>query len=257
MNFRFLLMTGCLLILLSSCSNHIYAPALYHQDIAYQPKPASYDTAKSATYFSGGMNFYTDPSWQNMLVSGQFNLSQGYVFDHVNLAYGSFGVLGDYEKGTSSGDLPEEKFSDKFFGAAGARASVNLFTNYERMDFRYLGIEAAYSHEFGDYVDFRQNIKNIPGYHVDTRTDLVTLGLTSEVIFHNIRNPRIQNGIRLFIGGTFGDNTFSREYFSHKYLQPSFLATVFPKVSYFLKFNQCFATIEAGQQVFLRFGYSF
>jgi len=256
MNFRFLLLIACILILFSSCSNHIYAPALYHQDIAYQPKPASYDTAKSATYISAGLNYYTDPSWQNMLVSGQFNLSRGHVFNHVNLAYGAFGILGDYEKDTGDG-LPQERFTDKFFGAAGARASINLFTNYERMDFRYLGIEAAYSHEFGDYADFRRNISNLPGYHVDARTELMTVGLTSEVIFHNIRNPHISNGIRVFIGGTFGDNAFSRKYFSHKYLQPAFLATVFPKISYFLKFNQCFATIEAGQQVFLRFGYGF
>ncbi|MGZ3752541.1 MAG: hypothetical protein ACXVB0_08475 [Mucilaginibacter sp.] len=246
----------CLGTLFSACSNHTYAPALFHQDIAYQPKPASYDSVKTASYISGGINFYTDPTWADMLVSSQFNYSRGHVFNNFNIAYGAFGILGDYEHGSSSSPAPNN-FTDKFFGAVGTRASANLFTSYERMDFRYLGIEMAYSHEFGSYANFRQTVSTLPGYNVDTRTDLLTMGLTSEVIFHNIKNTNIQNGIRLFIGGTFGNDAFNEKYLSHRYIEPGIFNTIFPKVSYFLKVNHFFSTIEAGKQVFLRAGYSF
>src|SRR6202012_1285125 len=102
-------------------------------------------------------------------------VSRGYVFNNFNLAYGAFGVVGDYEKGTEDSNYPNN-FTDKFFGAVGGRFSANLFTTYDRMDFRYLGVEMAYSHEFGSYANFRKTVSTLPGYHVDARTDLLTLG---------------------------------------------------------------------------------
>ncbi|HVS92908.1 MAG TPA: hypothetical protein VHE59_12785 [Mucilaginibacter sp.] len=245
------------ILALNSCSNHTYAPALYHQDIAYMPKPASFDTAKSATYFSGGLNTYLDPTWTKaMLASGQVNVSQGYVFNHFNLAYGAFGELGDFSKGTSSDDKPDEKWSDKFFGAVGARLSANLFTSYERMDTRFIGFEAAYSHEFGSCSDFRKAVSHLPGYHADTRTDLFSVGLTSEFLFHNIGDIHFQNGLRFFVGETFGNDTFNEKYLTHDDVAPHF-GPVYFKVSYFLKIHQFFATIEAGEQVMLRAGVEF
>lgn len=235
----------------------MYAPALFHQDIAYQPKPMSSDTAKTANYLSCGLNYYTDPTWQDMLVSAQFNLSRGHTFNNVNIAYGVFGVMGDFDKGSSSGDLPAEKFTDKFFAAVGARASANLFTTYERMDFRYLGIEAAYSDELGDYADFRKSVSNVPGYHIDPRTQLVTIGLTSEVIFHNQNNINIQNGIRFFIGRTLGSDEFNQEHLQHTDLEPRVFNTFFPKMAYYLKVKNFIGTIEAGKQIFIRAGVSF
>jgi hypothetical protein len=257
MNLKSLISAGCLLALINACSNHIYTPALFHQDIAYQPKPMSFDTVKSATYISGGINFYTDPTWIDMLISGQVNYSRGYVYQNINLAYGAFAVLGDFDKGSSSDDYRTENFTDKFFGAGGIRASANLFTTYDRVDFRYLGIEAAYSHEFGAYANFRQDFSKVSGYHIDARTDLLTIGLTTEIVFHNINDKNMQNGLRLFIGGTFGNNSFNQSYLNHSYLEPDIFNTIFPKVSYFIKFNKYFATVEGGKQVFLRFGYKF
>lgn len=243
---KYLIAVFALLIIFSSCSNHTYAPALFHQDIAYQPKPASYDTAKSATYISMGVNYSLDPTWTAFLASGQFNISRGHVFNKLNLAYGVFGELGNFDEG---------KFRP--FGAYGARASANLFNTYDRMDFRYLGVEMAYSNEFGSYANYRQSLSSLPGYHIDARTNLFTMGLTSEVIFHTVKDKNISNGLRFFLGYTFGDNTFNEKYLTHTYIEPDFFETVFPKVSYYLKVNKFIATIEAGKQIFLRAGYSF
>src|ERR1700688_4457154 len=136
MNIKTLLILFFIAIIFTSCS-HVYEPALYHQDIVYQPKPTSFDTAKTANYISAGLNAYTNSQLSDFLVSGQFNLSRGYVFDNFNLAYGAFGVFGDYQNGAISKGDPNY-FTDKFFGAVGGRASANLFVTSGRADIRYL-----------------------------------------------------------------------------------------------------------------------
>jgi hypothetical protein len=242
-------------LLLTSCSK-VYSPALYHQDIAYQPKPASFDTAKTATYFSGGINFYSNPNLADLVVSTQFNVSRGYVFDHFNLAYGAFGVLGDYQNGAINSGEPNY-FTDKFFSAIGGRASVNAYVNSGRVDFRYIGMEVAYSHEFGDYANFRNAINGQPDFYADTRTDLFTIGLTTEVIFHNIDNVGFQHGIRGFLGTTLGHNPLDDTFYAGETPSDRLFRNIFPKVSYFIKFKHYFATFEVGSNIFARFGFKF
>jgi hypothetical protein len=239
------------MLFFSACSK-FYSPALFQQDIAYQPKPASFDKNKSATYLSGGVNLYSNPDLADFIESTQFNVSKGHVFDHFNLAYGAFGVLGDYQNGAISKGDPYY-FDNKFFGAYGGRMSFNTFVTNGRADFRFLGVEAVYSHEFGDYADFRRAVSNQPNFYADTRTDLFTIGLTTEVIFHNRNNPDFQHGIRGFLGTTLGQNQNETDLFSQTYSS----GRIFPKVSYFIKFKNYFGTVEAGQNFFVRFGFKF
>jgi hypothetical protein len=234
---------------------------MYHQDIAYMPKPASFDSVKSASYASVAFDSYISPNFDDLLFSGQFNLSRANTFKNVNLAYGAFGVLGDYENYVIQPGQPYY-FNDKFFGAVGARLSANLYTNLGRTDFRYLGFEAAYSHEFGDYLNFRRSVQSVQGYYVDPRADLVTVGLTSEVLFHPINNSDIQHGIRLFLGYTFGfDDLATTKYYSYyneaQNGNVKVLSTLFPKASYFVKFKKYFCTAEIGENIFLRVGMKF
>ena len=245
----------CCVLLLSACS-HVYSPALYHQDIAYQPKPTSFDKENSATYVSAGLNTYTNSSLNDAVVSGQLNLSQGYVFDNFNVAYGAFGALGDYQSG-STDTKSASYFSDRYFGAVGGRASINAFVHSDRADFRFIGVEAAYSHEFGDYATLRQKLQNLGGYYVDPRTNLFSIGLTTEVIFHNRDNTDFQHGIRGFLGTTLGHNELDDTYYKDKTSTTKMLHDIFPKASYFIKYKDYFGTIEAGSAVFIRFGYKF
>jgi hypothetical protein len=252
---KILFLSCCVAALLTSCSK-VYSPALYHQDIAYQPKPASFDTAKSATYLSGGINLYSNPSLSDLAISTQFNLSQGHVFDHFNLAYGAFGVLGDYQNGAINNGQPNY-FNDKFFGAVGGRASVNAFTNLGRADFRYIGVEVAYSHEFGSYADFRNSVSGQPDFFADTRADLFTIGLTTEVIFHNVDNLGFQHGVRGFLGTTLGYNQLDNTAYVADTPEAKLFRNIFPKASYFIKFKHYFGTFEIGNSVFFRFGLKF
>jgi hypothetical protein len=241
--------------LFASCS-HVYTPALYHQDIAYQPKPASFDTAKAANYVSAGLDAYTNAHYNDFLVSGQFNLSRGYVFDNFNIAYGAFGIFGDYQNSAiNKGE--SNYFNDKFFGAVGGRFSANAFVTSGRTDFRFIGVEMAYSHEFGSFADFRQYLNTQPGYFVDPRTNLFTIGLTTEVYFHNINDSGIQHGIRGFLGTTFGYNELNTTFYTNETATDRMFRNIFPKVSYFIKIKDFFGTLEAGENFMIRFGYKF
>jgi hypothetical protein len=254
MRSKFLLPLCSLLSILSACS-HVYAPALYHQDIAYQPKPTSFDKSATATYASVGLNNYAGVNYTDFLTSGQVNLSQGIRFDNFNIAYGAFGVFGDYQYSGSKTDA--NYFSDKFFGAVGGRFSANAFVTDGNVDFRFIGVEMAYSHEFGDYANYRQELLNRGGYFVDPRTNLYTIGLTTEVIFHSMRNSGIQHGIRGFMGTTVGYNDLTDSYYHDETLGEEFFHKFFPKISYFITFKNYFATAEAGNNLFIRFGYKF
>lgn len=243
------------LILFSSCS-HIYEPALYHEDIAYLPKPTSFDSVKTSSYVSGGLNAYSNTNFNDFLVSGQVNLSRGYVFNHFNIAYGAFGVLGDYQSDQASTTAPNS-FKDKFFGAAGGRFSANAFVTSGRVDFRFIGVEAAYSHEFGSYADFRQYLSNQSGAFVDPRTDLFTVGLTTEVIFHNRNNTNFEHGFRGFFGTTLGSSELDRTFYTFDTSTSKFFRTFFPKLTYFIRYKNYFGTIDGGEDFFVRFGYRF
>jgi hypothetical protein len=263
MNFKALIPFCCLAVVFVSCS-HVYEPALYHQDIAYQPKPMSIDSAKSATYISVGLNNYTNSNSNDFLESLQINVSRGYVFKHFNLAYGAFGVAGDYQNSAIDAGKPNY-FTDKFFGAFGARASANAFVTTATTDFRYIGVEMAYSHEFGSYSDFRQYLNTQPGYYVDTRNDLFTVGLSTEVIYRSTGKHHVVHGFRGFFGTTLGYNNLNSEYYNNpnvtKNITPiltlSPIGNFFPKFSYFIKIKSFFGTAEIGNDFFLRFGYCF
>lgn len=255
MKIKILIPLGCLVLLMSACSR-VYSPALYHQDIAYQPKPTSFDTDKDASYISAGLNTYTNSSLNDAVVSGELNLSRGYVFDNFNLAYGAFGTFGDYQNGSSDKTKPYY-FGDKFFGAVGGRASANMFVHNDRADFRIIGVEAAYSHEFGDYAAYRQMVYGKPDFSVNPRVNLFTIGLTTEVIFHNQNNTEFQHGIRGFLGTTFGHNPINDDLYSDDTATARMFRNIFPKASYFIKYKDYFGTIEAGSAIFVRFGYKF
>jgi hypothetical protein len=248
----------CAALLFASCS-HIYEPALYHQDIVYQPKPTSFDTVKALTYISGGFDANTNSNFNDFLVSGQLNLSRGYVFNNFNLSYGAFGSIGQYESDQANKGAATY-FTNKYFEVLGGRFSANAFITSGRADIRFIGVEMAYSHEYGTYADFRKYLNAQQDNFVDTRTDLVTIGATSEVIFHNVNDKTVQNGIRVFYGTTLGDNA---AYVNPNANESPFSFTThsginfFAKASYFVTFKQVISSVEIGNGIFVRFGYKF
>jgi hypothetical protein len=251
-----LLSIACITCLAFASCTHVYSPALYHQDIAYQPKPMSMDTVRAANYVSLAYNSYSNVNYSDNIESGQLNISRAYVFKGWNLAYGAFGSFGDYEDGSNNKTTPDY-FTDKYFGAVGGRASANLYVNSGRADIRFLGVEMAYSHEFGPYADYRKSLAAEGGYYVDPRTDLFTVGLTSEVIFRTIRDNGFQHGIRVFLGTTLGHNDLDDTYYAGESSGEMRYNHIFPRASYFINFKNYFGTFEVGDGAMIRFGYKF
>ena len=189
---------------------NLYGPAMYSNDVSYQPKPMSSDSNDHAGYVSLSYLSAEAPNDNNsfdMITGELINIGQGYTFDNFNLSYGAFGGIGSYSNQTNKDATQPAYFNNKSFGNLGGRFSANAFVNSGHVDIRFMGIEMAYSHEFGDYADFRKSIRGQPNFFTDSRSDIVTIGGSSEVIWHGSRKQR-QYGFRLFLGRTIGDNAY-------------------------------------------------
>ncbi|WP_184546433.1 hypothetical protein [Mucilaginibacter sp. FT3.2] len=256
MKFKFYLPVMLLALVISSCSDHVYAPALRLADIAYMPKPLATDSAKAANYVSGGFGIAKSAHYNDVLTSGQLNLSRANTFNHINLAYGVFGVAGNYHNNElAPGD--RYYFNNKFFGVAGGRLSANYFIHRGSFDFRIIGFEAAYSNEFGNYSSFRKAIGNQDNYHADSRTDLFSMGATTEIVFRNRHN--YQFGLRGFIGGTFGSNSIYNRYTDGHALNTDRLPNGpgFATIAYFMQIKNFITVVELSSYAQIRVGYRF
>lgn len=191
-------------LLFCACNDHIYAPALYKSDIAYQYKPMSSDSVKNANYVSGAISIGRGVNQQDNVLIGHASFSRANTFQNFNVAYGGYGFFGNYQN-TSIPNYQPGYFTNKYLSGIGIRGSANVYTPSGRTDLRLLGIEASYSKEFGAYTGFREYAQSLPGFYTNANTGLLTAGLTSEIIWHNQRDLNTQYGYRLFIGSVFGN----------------------------------------------------
>ncbi|QKJ32554.1 hypothetical protein HQ865_23250 [Mucilaginibacter mali] len=258
-----LIIPSILLVLFcTSCSKHYYAPALYNHDVSYQPKPTSFDKVKSATYVSLGGGFNQAVDDNNSISFAEFNLSEGHVFDHANLSYGAFGFAGAIDNANHENEKSDPlSFASKSFAGVGGRASINMFNVIDNVNFRYFGIEANYSKEFGDFAAYRRAVQGLPDYHVSTRTEMFTLGATSEVIWHARNAVENQYALRLFLGKSLGSYSELKSTNSSDFKLPEF--PVYLTVSYFMQIKQLWGAAEltrtdiAVPGLRIRFGYKF
>ena len=245
-NHRLLLLL--ILPLLSSCSRHFYAPGLFNNDITYQPKPASFDTVKHAGYVSLGFGANEGVSSSSSVSFGEVNLSHAHVFNNVNLAYGAFGFIGAIDNSNYDNEKASDpvSFKSKEFGGYGGRLSINMFKVMGQTNFRYLGFEAAYSREFGDFAQFRRDVHNLPNYNTTTRTEMVTIGCTSEILWQAPGNPKNQFAFRLFIGKTLGDYSYLKNNSSDIFSNNN---EVYVAGSFFAKLNRFYGTAELTRNI--------
>jgi hypothetical protein len=213
--FKSCLSSGLILISFSSCvvkgpQIFTYGPPMYADDIAYQPKPISSDSVHHAAYVSASYSQGGPPNSKNSgddITMGQLNIGQGFTFNNFNLSYGAFGGIGSYHNQTNNNVGQPNYFTSKSFENLGGRFSINAFITSGNVDIRFIGFEMAYSHEYGDYAGYRESVTGQPNYFTDTQTQLVTMGASSEVIWHSSRAP-LQFGLRLFIGLPLGDGNY-------------------------------------------------
>jgi hypothetical protein len=207
--YQVLILAGCSFFI-TGCSQHYYAPILYNNNASYQPKPLSTDSNKSANYISGGLSFGAGADgFSDYFNMGQINIDRAYTFKHFSLAYGVFGAAGEYSNGTTYASEPND-FENKSFAALGAKLSFALtYPLNDHMDLRLPGLEFSYSKEFGDYLAFRDQVKDRPDYHVNNNNVIFMGGLTSELAWHGYSKLNIHYAVRFYVGTEFDNQDFS------------------------------------------------
>lgn len=231
---KFAILALFIALAFASCSKHFYAPALYNHDISYQPKPTSFDSSKTAAYVSLGAGFNQAVDIKNSISFAELDLSQGHAFNHVNLAYGAYGFIGAIDNSNHENELKDpHSFDSKGFAGIGGRASVNMFKVMDNVNFRYIGIEASYSKEYGSFAAFRREVQNVADYHASTRTEMFTIGGTSEVIWHARNATNYQYALRLFLGKSIGDYSNLRSTSNDDFKVPEF--PLYLSVGYFMQ----------------------
>lgn len=174
------------------------------------PKPLSFDSSHHASYVSASITSGNGAEPNNSgddVTRGELNFGQGFTGKNFNIAYNVFGTAGSYDNTTDATTNDSHYFNSKAFGAVGGRFSANTYITSGRVDIRIIGFEMAYSREFGAYANYRKSVTDTLNFYTNNRTQLVTIGGTSEVVWHS-HDPKIQFGFRLFIGHTFGDNAY-------------------------------------------------
>ena len=222
---------------------NLYGPALYSGDISYQPKPMSSDSNHHASYISlSYLSAYApnDLNSDDMVTMELINIGRAYTYDNFNLSYGAFGAIGRYSDQTNKDATQPTYFISKSFGNVGGRFSASAFVNSGHVDIRFIGVEMAYSHEFGDYADFRKSIAAQPNFFTNIRTDIVTIGGSSEVIWHASRHPS-QFGFRIFLGRTIGDNSYKNPAAPDQLYYPVINTVSF---AYFMQIRKVFFVYE-------------
>lgn len=250
-NLPFYIFSIIIIIVFTGCSNRIYLPPLLHNDISYLPKPMATDTSKKAQYFAACVTFDQGSAGQNdNIFIGQLNYSMAHTFNFINIACGAYGYGGSYSNNTYT---PADGFyfSNKSFFGVGGRASANVFIPTGRVDLRILGVELSYSKEFGDYLAYRQSVKDQPGFISDDRSALLTGGFTTEVIWHGVKNYSTQYGFRFFIGKNFGaPQSSARNNISGYY--PYETSYTFSSISYFLKIKRYYMVLDGSSGLQLK-----
>ena len=243
------------LFVLASCSKRYYNPAMYKNDIAYMPKPASFDSVKQAFYITGGLNTADGSNYDETITFGTLDVSSGHTFKSLNVAYGAFGFAGGVSRG-SNNSTDRYAFNSKSFYGAGARFSANLYEHQNNADIRYLGVEAVYSSEYGSYADYRKQVKGANNYYAITGTQLVTVGLTSEILWHTRWSNNTQYALRMFVGTKLGNHKYTDdiEDFDVKRLK-----TLYVNLGYFMQYKRFMGSLNLNffSSGSLRLGYKF
>lgn len=170
----------------AGCSSQ-YGPPMLGKQNFYMAKP-SYDTTNHNVNSYGGLELTSNSGYNNneTNVSLMPSYHRAHAFSFYDVAYGTFGYIGRY--GVSN--IPENNGGKLFYGA-GARASANFNWRINNFNWRVIGIEGAYSKEFGAYRQLRDdfdqsNNDSLLMFH--TQGNSAEFGLFTEFLFNEQGN---------------------------------------------------------------------
>lgn len=142
------------------------------------------------------------------------NIHKSVTGKYYNYYYGVGGAFGNY---TFTQGLEEniEAGEQKNFFNINSKAGINYTWTREKFDFRFIGLEVAYHHEFGSYQDKLKTLEN--AYEDDLsilifqEASMFSWNLYSEVVYKINKNNAVEFGI--FAGAIFlsSDQRVNRE----------------------------------------------
>lgn len=159
-------------------------------------------TYASLNYMTGGANH----QWHDGTWSFTGSLHRSHNFGIFQAYYGANGTLGAYKvqpyrTGGTTVNAPlvdRYAFDDstinarsgkKFFGAWGLAGSINIVVPFgKRSEWRMIGTELSWNHEFGKYLDFRKKLPAGAANIVDRNSNFFTFSIFTEVV------GRLNNG---------------------------------------------------------------
>lgn len=197
------------ILFLSSCTRYLFPSSAGH-DVVYQPKPMVADSVKSKFNITGGLAGTDGIHDEGNVTLGYLSLTQAHTFKDFNLSYGLLGYFGKVSKTYVSQNPKESNFVEippfnKSTSGLGIHTSIGYHITSDRgnTDYRIINWENAVTREFGEYLDFRNQLYGDLTYKrlmVSRNKLLWTTGLSTEIIFHHRKDKEIKHAFKLFLG---------------------------------------------------------
>ena len=253
------------ILLASSCSTpealvKRYKPSMISIGLTYMPKPSSFDSSATANYISGGFmqgiqasEGGTNPA-DDLINLGQLSFSRGHRFKNINYAYGADVFAGAYQNKSVESD-DQNYFKSKSVQGFELKGSVNFFKTYKTFDLRLIGLDLAYSKEYGDFAKLRQQMPTAEKVYVIPASGLFSAALNTEIICSEQFWKITRYGLRLSLKQTFGDLRY-RGMFNAYDINRSISGLTGSVAGYF-EIKNYFFIGEAGDGGRLNIGYKF
>lgn len=241
---------------LSSCTRYLF-PSIVGNDVVYQPKPMVADSVSSKFNITGGLASSDGIHDEGDVTLGYLSLTQAHTFKNFNFSYGLLGYFGKASKNYISENPKESGFVElppfnKSTSGLGIHTSIgyHMTSNRGNTDYRIINWENAVTREFGEYLDFRNQLYGDLTYKrlVVSRNKLLwTTGLSSEIIFHHRRDKDIKHAFKLFVGFSPNlDKSFDNKIKTANYaLNDSEVSRSNFQLTYFFSFKQFNLTSQA------------
>jgi hypothetical protein len=181
------------ILALSSCLTRHYGPGQYQNDIQNMIKSYSKDSVKSRFYASGEILSQSGAAGTGNSNSWLANVYYSNTIPHFNFSYGALAFTGNYAKGMA--DTLVKPNNKKFYGY-GFNGSTSFYLSGRNIDWRVIGADFVYTHESGEYLQFRRSVYRLPNVLSAPEADMFTYAIFTEFSWKPNRNFNI--GYKMF-----------------------------------------------------------
>lgn len=197
-----LIILCCVAFFLGSCKQYAYYQSPFQANTSsYKAMPVGGVEPVALTFASGAlMTAGTGDKLRDGLWGFNGNIYRSHSHGIFRGFYGLTGMAGSYRVRNLANTTPylSDKYpSDsiigarsgaKFFGGLGATAGLYVSTPIgRRSEWRVIGLELNYLHEFGHYASFREKLPDTAANLISKSRNFVTFGFHSDLEFQTRR----------------------------------------------------------------------